>query len=91
MKDKILGEVFPVKFLVHSTSGDSFHVLSASYELSNESGVEAEGNCMITEEDGKTYLSMTLEPKTHGRYKLQITFTIGEYTFKKRVEFGVRA
>lgn len=91
MKDKILGEVFPVKFLVHSTSGDSFHVLSANYELSNVSGVESEGNCTITEEDGKTYLSMTLKPKTHGRYKLQITFTIGEYTFKKRVEFGVRA
>lgn len=30
MKDKILGEVFPVKFLVHSTTNDSFHVLSAS-------------------------------------------------------------
>ena len=91
MKDKILGEVFPVKFLVHSTCGDSFHVLSASYELSNVSGVESEGNCTITEEDGNTYLSMTLEPKTHGRYKLQITFTIGEYVFKKRTEFGVRA
>lgn len=91
MKDKILGEVFPVKFLIHSTAGDPFHVLSASYELLNQNGVEEEGDCTITEEDGKTYLSMTLKPKTSGRYKLQITFVIGEYTFKKRVEFGVRA
>ena len=34
MREKyLLGEIFPVKFLVHSTSGDPFRVLSADWEL----------------------------------------------------------
>lgn len=89
--DYILGEVFPVKFLVHSSKGEPFRVLSASWELIRTNVTESTGACDITQDDdGNTYLDMTLEPKNTGRYTLLITFKIGEATIKRDIQFGVR-
>lgn len=87
----ILGEVFPVKFLVHSEKGEPFRVLAASWELLRYGEAESEGDCRITQDDaGDTYLDMTLEPRSTGRYTLLITFKIGEATVKRDVRFSVR-
>ena len=90
-KEYILGEVFPVKFLVHSDKREPFRVLSASWELIRYGEVESTGDCKITiDEQGNNFLDMDLEPKDTGRYTLLITMKIGEYTRMKTVEFSVR-
>lgn len=90
-RDYILGEVFPVKFLVHSDKGDPFRVISASWDLMRYGETESAGACDITQDDeGNTYLDMDLEPKNAGRYTLLVTFKIGEYTFKREAEFSVK-
>lgn len=90
MRKYYLGERFPLKFLVHSTTGDPFRVLSASWELERYGKPESSGKCEITtDEEGNTYLSMTLEPKQAGGYTLEISFTIGECVIKRKVKFAV--
>ena len=91
MREKyLLGEIFPVKFLVHSTSWDPFRVLSADWELLSYGNKESSGECDITtDDDGNTYLGMTLEPQKTGKYTLVVTFAIGEYVFKRDVDFEV--
>lgn len=90
-KEYILGEVFPVKFLVHSEKGEPFRVLAASWELLRYKEAESEGDCKITQDDaGNTYLDMTLEPRSTGCYTLLVTFRIGEATIKRDVRFDVK-
>lgn len=90
MKQRYLvGERFPVKFLVHSTTGDPFQVRQAEWELYCYGEPENSGQCNIVEDGTDTYLEMTLEPKQKGTYSLVVTMAIGEYVFKRETGFEV--
>lgn len=83
----LLGESKEIRIQVVSTCGDTFTILSATWELRRVSNglVESSGTATI---DG-SYIYQVVTPQNTGFYRLYFTYAIANETLKAVVDLEV--